>query len=200
MVEDPVVVKNVDAVALVRLAEVEKSVATVPTVVEEVLSTVCPDTVRAVVEAFWRLEFPVAVKRVAVVVAKVEIPVTPRVPATERRNPGVELPTPTFPLASTVKSETPVEEATLNGLIAEVEALCTLRAKEDEEALTPRTVPLSMSVEVPRVVEVSHRVAKPRAPPEMLDTGPSVEVATHLVEVPVDCSTIPRVPIALVES
>ena len=40
-----------------------------------------------------------------------------------------------------------------------MEALCTLRAKEDEEALTPSTVPLSMRVEVPRVVEVSHLVA-----------------------------------------
>ena len=83
-VEDPVVVKKVEVVALVRLAEVENSVATVPTVVEEVLSTVCPDTVRAVVEAFWRLEFPVAVKRVAVVVAKVEVPVVKNGPDTER--------------------------------------------------------------------------------------------------------------------
>ena len=75
--------KNVDVVALVRLAEVEKSVSTVPTVVEAVLSTVCPDTVRPVVEAFWRLVFPVAVKRVAVVVAKVEIPVVKNGPDTE---------------------------------------------------------------------------------------------------------------------
>ena len=33
------------------VAEVESSVVTVPTVVEEVLSTVCPDTERAVEEA-----------------------------------------------------------------------------------------------------------------------------------------------------
>ena len=118
-----------------------------------------PDTERAVDDAFWRLVLPVAVRRVTVVVAKVEIPVTPRVPATERRKPGVLDPTPIFPLASIVKSETPEEEATLNGLIAEVEALCTLRAKEEDEALTPRTVPLSMSVEAPRVVAVSHLVA-----------------------------------------
>ena len=64
-----------------------------------------PVTVRPVVEAFWRLVFPVAVKRVAVVVAKVEIPVTPRVPATERRNPGVEDPTPMFPFESIVKND-----------------------------------------------------------------------------------------------
>ena len=66
--------------------------------------------------------------------------------------------------------------------------------------MTPRTVPLSMSVEVPRVVAVSHLVAKPKVPPEILDTGPRVEVATHLVEVPDDCSTIPRVPIESIES
>ena len=63
-----------------------------------------PDTESAVDDAFWRLVLPVAVKRVAVVVARVEIPVTPRVPATARRKPGVEDPTPMFPLASIVKN------------------------------------------------------------------------------------------------
>ena len=70
--------------ALTILASVEKRVVTVPTVVEAVLSTVCPDTVRAVVEAFWRLVLPVAVKRVVVVVAKVEVPVVKNGPDTLR--------------------------------------------------------------------------------------------------------------------
>jgi hypothetical protein len=58
-------------------------VFTVPTVVDEVLRTVCPDTVRAVVEAFWRLELPVAVKRVTVVEARVDTPVVKNGPDTE---------------------------------------------------------------------------------------------------------------------
>ena len=37
--------------------------------------------------------------------------------------------------------------------------LCTLRAKVDDVAFTPRTVPLSIRVEVPRVDDVNHRVA-----------------------------------------
>jgi hypothetical protein len=50
--------------ALMMLASVEKSVVIVPTVVDAVLSTVCPDTVSVV----------------AVVVAKVDVPVTAKVP------------------------------------------------------------------------------------------------------------------------
>ena len=72
---------------------------------------------------------------------------------------GADTPTPMFPLERIVKSDTPVEEATLNGLSGVVVEDCTLKAKEDEDALTPKTVPLSMRVEVPTVVEVNQRVA-----------------------------------------
>ena len=44
------------AVALVILAFAEKSVFTVPTVVDDVLSTVCPDTVSAVADAVARVD------------------------------------------------------------------------------------------------------------------------------------------------
>ena len=96
-------------------------------------------------------------------------------------------PIPTLPLERTVRKDCPDEDATLNGLIADVEALCTLRAKDDEDALTPSTVPLSIRVEVPSVEEVSHLVAKPNVPPVTPDAvTASVEVATQRVEVPVD--------------
>ena len=56
-----------------------------------------------------------------------------------------------------VKSEVPVEEATLNG--STDGELCILKVKLEDVALTPRTEPLSRRVEVPRVVEFSQRVA-----------------------------------------
>ena len=62
------------------------------------------------------------------VVARVVVPVTPRVPATPRRYAGVLEPTPIFPLASIVKNADPDEDATLNGLRLEVEDACTLKA------------------------------------------------------------------------
>ena len=80
-------------------------------------------------------------------------------PATWRRSVGAATPIPMLPPARTVKSDCPVEDATLNGLSGVDVELCTLRAKLDEDALTPRTTPLSMRVEVPTVVEVSQRVA-----------------------------------------
>jgi hypothetical protein len=54
-VVDAFVAKKLDDVALVRLAFVEKRLVTVPTVVDEVLSTVLPDTVRSVADAVARL-------------------------------------------------------------------------------------------------------------------------------------------------
>ena len=95
-------------------------------------------------------------------------------------------PIPTFPLARIVNIDTPVEEATLNGLSAEEVELCTLKVNVDEVALIPSTAPLSMSVDVPSVVEVSQRVAKPKAPPVRDDEIPRDEVDTHRVEVPAD--------------
>jgi hypothetical protein len=57
---------------------------------------------------------------------------------------------------------------------------------------------LSIRVEVPRVVDVSQRVAYPKAPPVTPAlVRPSDDVATHDVDVPVERSTIPYVPEAL---
>jgi hypothetical protein len=75
-----------------------------------------------------------------------------------------------------------------------------LNANVDDVALIPATVPLSRRVEVPRVVDVNHRVANPVVPPETTAVIPSVEVATHLVVVPVVWRSIPRVPVEFVES
>jgi len=115
---------------------------------------------------------------------------------------GVDIPTPTFPLASTVNSDVPDEEATLNGLTAG--APCTLKEYDDDVALIPATIPLSSKVEVPNVVGVSHLVANPYSPPvtpaPIPPCIPRVEVATQRVEVPVDHSTWPTVPAVLIES
>ena len=108
-------------------------------------------------------------------------------PATWSLSDGEATPIPTFPLPSTVRSEVPVDEATLNGLTPAEP--CTLNEKLDEVALIPATVPLSRSVDVPSVVSVNQRVAKPTAPPVNDAERPSDEVATHCVEVPVDQRT-----------
>jgi hypothetical protein len=120
------------------------------------------------------------------------------VPRIERIAIGVVVPPiPTLPLASTVKSEAPVEEATLNGLRLDVDVACTLKAKLDDVALIPANTPLSTSVEVPRVLFVSQRVANPIVPPDTAPTIPSDDVETHCVDDPVDQSTCPSVPVAL---
>jgi hypothetical protein len=100
---------------------------------------------------------PDTVRDVADAVVRVVCPDTPRVPPTPRRNAGDVDPTPTLPLERMVKNEEPVEDATLNGL--RLPAPCTFRLNDDEEALTPRTDPLSIIVDVPSVVGVSQRVA-----------------------------------------
>jgi hypothetical protein len=120
-------------------------------------------------------------------------------PATCSLSVGADTPTPTFPLAKIVKSDVPVDDATLNGLRLEVDVACTLNANDDEVALIPANTPLSKSVDVPNVVEVSHRVAKPNTPPDTPEPPviPRDDVATQRVEVPVVWSIIPRVPVAL---
>ena len=61
--------------------------------------------------------------------------------------------------------------------------------------MIPRTEPLSIKVEVPRVLEVNQRVAHPKAPPVMVEAEIlSDEVDTHSVEVAVDWRTIPLEP------
>jgi hypothetical protein len=121
------------------------------------------------------------------------------VPRTVRVAIGVVVPPiPMLPFARTVKILAPVEEDTINGLVPAVPL--RLKVTVDDVALIPSTVPLSMSVEVPRVVGESQRVAHPNAPPEREETIPREEVATHLVDVPVAWRIIPRVPVLLVES
>ena len=132
--------------------------------------------------------------------ASVVCPVTPNDPATPRRYAGVVEPIPTLPLAKIVKSEAPVDEATLKGLSGDEVDDCTLNVKVDDVALTPSTAPLSIREDVPRVVEVSQRVANPIAPPVREDDRPRDDVATHCVDVPVVWRTIPRVPDAEVLS
>lgn len=121
--------------------------------------------------------------------------VAPAVPTTESLDTGLDEEIPMFPLERIVNIATPEEDATLNGLrIVDVED-CTLRANNEEDALTPRTVPLSIKVEVPRVFEVSQRVAQPKAPPLMVEAAMlSDDVDTHSVDVPVFRSTIPLEP------
>ena len=83
-----------------------------------------------------------------------------------------------------VKSDVPVEDATLNGLTPE--RPCTLKVTVDDVALIPATVPLSRRVEVPSVVAESQRVAKPVEPPVRDEAIPRDYVATQRVDVPVD--------------
>jgi hypothetical protein len=116
----------------------------------------------AIANGYWVVEVP----RIARVAIGVVVP-----------------PIPTLPLLRTVRIVAPVEDATRNGLTPA--APCTLKVTVDEVALIPDTVPLSRRVEVPRVEAVNQRVAKPRAPPVRDAVIPSVDVATHLVVVPV---------------
>ena len=104
----------------------------------------------------------------------------PDVPTTESLEYGVEDPTPMFPPAKIVNIDTPEEDATLNGLSGDEVDDCTLKVKDEEDALIPRTEPLSIKVEVPRVFEVNQRVAHPKAPPETpVAVIPREEVDTH---------------------
>jgi hypothetical protein len=74
-----------------------------------------PVTESDVMDVVANVEVPESIRLVIVVVASVEVPLTPKVPPTPSKYPGVEDPIPTLPLASTVKSVDPVEEATVNG-------------------------------------------------------------------------------------
>ena len=111
----------------------------------------------------------------------------PLVPLIAREAIGVDDPIPTLPLASTERKEAFDDEATLKMVLVDPATPRTLKATVDEVALTPRTVPLSIRVEVPRVVAESQRVAKPKEPPATpVLVIPSDEVDTQSVDVPVD--------------
>jgi hypothetical protein len=65
---------------------------------------------------------------------------------------------PILPLAKTFKIDVPDDDAMLNmSLLPAVP--CKLKVTVEEEALTPKTLPLSIKVDVARVVELSQRVA-----------------------------------------
>jgi hypothetical protein len=125
--------------------------------------------------------------------------VPPATPVMERLAAGVDDPTPTLPFCRIVKSEVPVEDATLNGLTpAEPWRLKVMVA---EVALIPATVPLSMKRPAVRSVADVQRAERPIVPvKEEADASPSDEVAIQRVEVPVDQRICPRVPEALVTS
>jgi hypothetical protein len=102
------------------------------------------------------------------------------VPTTESIATGVDEPTDTLPLTPTSKSETPVLEATMNGSSDPVP--CTRKLVVADVALTPATVPLSIDTPILCVVGEVHRARNPVVPPVI--PRPSVDVATHLVDVP----------------
>ena len=85
--------------------------------------------------------------------------VAPAVPCTVKSDIGVDDPIPTFPFARTLKNDVLVDEATLKISLVEPATPRTLKVTVDDVALTPSTVPLSIRVDVPRVVAVSQRVA-----------------------------------------
>ena len=147
-------------------------------------------------------KFPLAAKlnKIAPVDEAMVRGLTPLVPRTAREAIGVDVPIPTLPLASTERKEAFDEEATLKMVLVDPATPRTLKATVEEVALTPRTVPLSIRVEVPRVVAESQRVAYPNAPPVRLLPIPSEDVDTHCVLVPVERRTCPGVPEAFVES
>ena len=118
-------------------------------------------------------------------------------PATVRRLDGVVVPMPTLPLARILKNDVPDEDATLNGLSEPVPF--TLKDIVEEVAFTPETVPLSRRIPDVRDVGVNHVATFPIVPPDN-PVIPREDVATHSVEVPVDQSTCPSVPEALMES
>ena len=128
-------------------------------------------------------------------------PVPVPTPLTDRVAVGVEDPTPTFPLASTVKSDVPVEEATLNGFW--LPDPCTLKVIVDDVALTPATIPLSRRIPVANVVAPVYRAENPLTPPDTAapaSAKPKVDVATQRVDVPVVCRSIPLLPIEFTAS
>ena len=99
---------------------------------------------------------------------------------------GTAVPIPTFPFANTLKYDVFDDDATLKISFVEPDTPRTLNAIVDDVALTPATVPLSISVPMPRVVADNQRDRYPVVPPDSDAVIPSDEVATHCVLVPVD--------------
>jgi hypothetical protein len=91
----------------------------------------------------------------------VSLPVKLIPPLTDNFAVGDDVPTPIFPLAKTVSNDVPDDDATLKGLVLEPEIACTLKINDDDVAFTPENIPVSISEDVPRVVDVSHLERKP---------------------------------------
>jgi hypothetical protein len=73
-------------------------------------------------------------------VVRVDCPVTPRVPATPRRKPGVEDPTPTLPLERTVRKDALDDEAIVKIELVAPAVPTTVRSAVGVEELIPRRV------------------------------------------------------------
>ena len=102
---------------------------------------------------------------------------------------GDVVPIPTFPLPSTVRSEAPVDEATVNGLMPEVP--WTRNVEVEVVALMPDTVPLSRKRELMRAVPF-HFDRKPLDNPEVRAEKADAEARpSELVET---ADTAPLVP------
>ena len=102
----------------------------------------------------------------------------------ETRDEGVDVgPTAMFPFDLIAKMLFPDVEATTKASLPVTPVM--LKVTVADVALTPKTVPLSIRAEIPRVSGVAHRAAKPACPPA---TPPATidDVATQSVEVPVE--------------
>ncbi len=80
---------------------------------------------------------------------------------------------PTLWLAVILKTEMPVEEATLSISLAP-ELPWRLKVIEEEEALTPSTVPLSISLPVVKEVAPFQMATKPLLPEPVTEPAPAV--------------------------
>jgi hypothetical protein len=169
LAESPVV----EALIAVNCVAVVVASVVVPTTFKAPVIVAPVETERLVVEAFVKYAVPFEVRLVVDALnakrlrnLRVEEPSEPPrsdpgvvLPAMTRRSVGVVVPRPMNPRAVTAKSDTPDDEATLNGSRAVDDEDCTLNAKAVDVPLIPATVPLSIKVDVPRVVAVSQRVA-----------------------------------------
>jgi hypothetical protein len=114
-------------------------------------------------------------------------PLRAKLPLTLSLWEGVEDPMPTLPLAKTEKRFVADDVATLKTIdvpFAVVDA--TLKETVVDVAPTPATVLSSKKRPVERVVGDVHRARYPKRPPPSEPDIPNVDVATHLVVVPVD--------------
>jgi hypothetical protein len=75
---------------------------------------------------------------------------------------GLATPIPTFPAAVIFNIEVPVEEFTWKALLEPVP--CTKKLTEEDVALTPATVPLSIITPFPKTVDPVQRATYPFVP------------------------------------